>query len=383
MRMYSAYFLSWWHPGKARLQFDTNSGEFIDPSTAPASPADITMATRTSVPHFAELLRDQNVTELVRITPFNAATEYGHLVALGPDGFFLCTCLRLLIEGLCCRHGLKAMQNKDIGFHGACITPRWCDSGAAWTMAALAAKPARLTAAVAGGSLQLAPVDMHDDVPDVFSHPEPTVRSRVFANLCTLGKELATMAVDRITTVEGAQRIVEIIKKYAVQVMETEERSQNNASATRIFSSGPAVGSPGGRAAGRGDTTRVASGGRGARGGEGTGGPGGGAGGAEGGGAGEGTGGAEGGGAGGGRRRRGGGGHRGGGRKANCTAGGAGLPASQPVPGAAATTAAPGGLNAIMTGGRSPRRPGAPFSPIVNAAIDACRHGGGQPSQPL
>lgn len=49
-------------PSNARLQYDTNPGEFVDPSTAPTTPANVTMATRPSVPHFAELLRDQNVT---------------------------------------------------------------------------------------------------------------------------------------------------------------------------------------------------------------------------------------------------------------------------------------------------------------------------------
>ena len=86
-------------PKKAKLQYDTNSGEFMDPSRMSTSSAGVTMATRTSVPHFAELLEDQTVNELVRITPLMAYTEYGHLVALGPDGFFLCTRLRQLATG--------------------------------------------------------------------------------------------------------------------------------------------------------------------------------------------------------------------------------------------------------------------------------------------
>ncbi|CAM9403456.1 unnamed protein product, partial [Ascophyllum nodosum] len=96
-------------PKKAKLQYDTNSGEFMDPSRMSTSSAGVTMATRTSVPHFAELLEDQTVNELVRITPLMAYTEYGHLIALGPDGFFLCTCLRQLVDGLGCPHGLRAI----------------------------------------------------------------------------------------------------------------------------------------------------------------------------------------------------------------------------------------------------------------------------------
>ena len=123
-------------PKKAKLQYDTNLGEFMDPSRMSTSSAGVAMVTRTSVPHFAELLEDQTVNELVRITPLMTHTEYGHPVALGPDGFFLCTCLRQLVDGLGCPHGLKAMQNKGASFNGACVAPRWRGSAGPGVVAA-------------------------------------------------------------------------------------------------------------------------------------------------------------------------------------------------------------------------------------------------------
>ncbi|CBN75640.1 expressed unknown protein [Ectocarpus siliculosus] len=94
-------------PTKANLTYDTGSGELVDPSIPTSEAAGVSMVSRTSVPHFAELLRDQNVHTVVRITPMSTASECGHLVALGPDGFFLCTCLRQLVYGLLCPHAIK------------------------------------------------------------------------------------------------------------------------------------------------------------------------------------------------------------------------------------------------------------------------------------
>ena len=97
---------------KGKLQYDTTCS------------ADVTMPTRASVPHFVYLLRDQDVVELVRITPVFLAHGNGHLVALGLGGFFLCTYLKLLVDGLGCRHGIRAMMGRDVGFDGACLAPR-------------------------------------------------------------------------------------------------------------------------------------------------------------------------------------------------------------------------------------------------------------------
>ena len=246
-------------PKKAKLQYDTNSGEFMVPSRISTSSAGVTMATRTSVPHFAELLEDRTVNELVRITPLMAYTEYGHLVALGPDGFFLCTCLRQLVDGLSCPHGLRAMQNKGASFNGACIAPRWRDSDKPWTMAALSAKPARLATAGEGVGGRLTPVGAN---PDVLSHPQTNVRGAVYANFLNLGKELAGLSAN-VNSIAGCQRVLENIKTYAKQVIAVEVRSQQNASTSRVFKAVLRPGPPDGGASGTG---RGGRGGRGSRG---------------------------------------------------------------------------------------------------------------------
>ena len=246
-------------PKKAKLQYDTNSGEFMVPSRMPTSSAGVTMATRTSVPHFAELLEDQTVNELVRITPLMAYTEYGHLVALGPDGFFLCTCLRQLVDGLSCPHGLRAMQNKGASFNGACIAPRWRDSDKPWTMAALSAKPARLATAGEGVGGRLTPVGAN---PDVLSHSQTNVRGAVYANFLSLGKELPGLSTN-VNSIAGCQRVLENIKTYANQGIAVEVRSQQNASTSRVFKAVLRPGPPDGGASGTG---RGGRGGRGSRG---------------------------------------------------------------------------------------------------------------------
>ncbi|CAB1110973.1 unnamed protein product [Ectocarpus sp. CCAP 1310/34] len=103
----------------------------------------------------------------------------GHLVALGPDGFILCTRLRLLVDGPGCRHALRAMREMDFGFNGGCIAPRWRDSTLPWMMAALAAKRAVPENTVAGvpGEMPPAPAD-----PGVFSHSNPTARASNWAS---------------------------------------------------------------------------------------------------------------------------------------------------------------------------------------------------------
>lgn len=122
------------NPARAGLLYDTTSGV-----------VDVTLTTRTSITFFAELLRDEVVDQLVRVTNiYGSETQHCHLVALGSDGFFLCTCLRLLVDGLGCRHALRAMKHADVGFTGACIAPRWRDGTMQWTMGRLAAKPAVL-----------------------------------------------------------------------------------------------------------------------------------------------------------------------------------------------------------------------------------------------
>ena len=110
------------------------------------------MPTWAFVPHFVDLLRDQDIAELVQITPVFSARGNGHLVALGLGGFFLCTSLKLLVDGLGCRHSIRAMMGRDVGFDGACLAPRWRKCETPWTMDALAAKLATLVSGSTGHS---------------------------------------------------------------------------------------------------------------------------------------------------------------------------------------------------------------------------------------
>lgn len=194
--------------------------------------ADITLTTRISIKFFAELLRDQVVDRLVRVTNmYGSQTQYCHLVALGPDGFFLCTCLRILTDGLGCRHALRALKDGDVGFTGASIANRWRDGTAEWTMARLAAKPAVVATAGAGlpGELPAAPAD-----PSVFTCSKATVRSSAWASCCAFGKELASIT-STIDNIPAITRVLENLKIQARQMVDVELRSQHDASRSRVF----------------------------------------------------------------------------------------------------------------------------------------------------
>ena len=62
----------------------------------------------------------------------------GHLVVIGPDGFQLCTCLKLLRCGLPCCHVLAALfteMRRGDEFAGASVHPRWrSSSGQPWSV---------------------------------------------------------------------------------------------------------------------------------------------------------------------------------------------------------------------------------------------------------
>ncbi|CAB1109942.1 unnamed protein product [Ectocarpus sp. CCAP 1310/34] len=215
-------------PLKAKLQYDTNANHFIEPSQTTAT--DDTMATRTSVPHYVDLLDGQGVEELVRVTPLMSASEYGHLVALAPAGFYLCTCLRQLVHGLVCRHAIIAMHKKPGGFNGASVHPRWRESKTPWTLAPLADMRARLTADVAGKSGTLLPADADGEV---YPHSGPSVASHVYAVSITFGKELAQ--ITKGLDVDASQRVVENLTNAAKQFVEVERRAMDNASTSRVF----------------------------------------------------------------------------------------------------------------------------------------------------
>ncbi|CAB1105884.1 unnamed protein product [Ectocarpus sp. CCAP 1310/34] len=209
-------------PAIAGLSYDPTSGG-----------GDGTWTTRTSVKFFAELLEDQVLDKLVRITRSfsDGGPNYGHLVALGPDGFVLCTCLRLLVYGLGCRHGLRAVRDTDFGLNGGCIASRWRDSTQPWTMEHLTAKRAAPANTAAGvpGDMPPAPMD-----PGVFSHSKPTARASNWASCVAFGKELASLMTD-VDAIAPCQRVLNNLTNYAKQLIEVEARSQHEATTNRIF----------------------------------------------------------------------------------------------------------------------------------------------------
>ncbi|CAB1112552.1 unnamed protein product [Ectocarpus sp. CCAP 1310/34] len=233
-------WLSAWSPGRAIRDVHREIARMVsDPAIAGLSydptsgGGDGTWTTRTSVKFFAELLEDQVLDKLVRITRSfsDGGPNYGHLVALGPDGFVLCTCLRLRVYGLGCRHGLRAVRDTDFGFNGGCIASRWRDSTQPWTMEHLAAKraaPANTAAGVPGG-MPPAPVD-----PVFFSNSKPTARVSNWASCVAFGKELASLMTD-VDAVAPCQRVLNNLTNYAKQLIEVEARSQHEATTNRIF----------------------------------------------------------------------------------------------------------------------------------------------------
>ncbi|CAB1105544.1 unnamed protein product [Ectocarpus sp. CCAP 1310/34] len=219
-------------PTKVNLMLDTNSGEFIDPAEPTAvAPAGVHLASRAPVSHFAGLLRDQAVDKLVRVALLQRE-EFCHLVALGPDGCFLCTCLRPLVYGLLCPHGLKAMFDTGANkFNGASIAPRWRESSTPWTLEPLAAKPAMLDPGAAECPVELPPFNVTTD--DI-SHSGTNVKAAAYANGTNFGKDMGVL-LRQITTLEGIDRVLESTKIFFKQQLEVEKRSQRQASTTQVF----------------------------------------------------------------------------------------------------------------------------------------------------
>lgn len=243
-------------PSKAKLAYDTRSGELVDPSGATTEPAGISMVSRTSVPHFADLLSGHNVDTLVRITVMNSASDFGHLVAVGSDGFFLCTCLRQLVYGLLCPHALKALWDQNVQtFNGACIAPRWRDSDTPWTMEALAGKPARLSTGAAGAHGQQLPDNPYSD-PIVPSASDPNVSAYAYSNGIALGKELGSLFKE-VSSIAAIHRLMDTTLNFVRQQVDVEKRSLQQESRGRVFTgavSQPTTGTGRGGARGRGVT---------------------------------------------------------------------------------------------------------------------------------
>ncbi|CAN0080325.1 unnamed protein product, partial [Ascophyllum nodosum] len=123
------------------------------------------------------------------------------------------------------------MIGRDVGFHGACLAPRWRKNETPWTMEALGAKLATLVSRSTGHS---AGQQATTTAPDVFTHSSANVRGGVYANSVPFGKKVAEIC-GTIHTIEGHTRVLENVKNYMREVVAVEVRSQSNASSSRVF----------------------------------------------------------------------------------------------------------------------------------------------------
>lgn len=101
---------------------------------------DITMYGTTLLMYFAELVRQVPIDTIMKVQHKYPGIRHGkvsHIVVVGPDGFQLCTFLKLMRCGLNCCHVLAALvtrlgRAKD--FVGASIHPRWRSSLGEWSL---------------------------------------------------------------------------------------------------------------------------------------------------------------------------------------------------------------------------------------------------------
>eukprot|EP00904_Undaria_pinnatifida_P001816 jgi/Undpi1/11635/HiC_scaffold_35.g13930.m1 len=228
-------------------------------STGTSAAVDSTMLPRPSLAHFVDLIRDQSIHQLLRVTPKRGKNKYGgHLVALGPDGFCLCPCLQLLIKGLPCRDSILALLETQVAFNGACGAARWRTNATDWTMEPVASKPARLAGTSAEASAAQQQIALGSSV---FTPSIENVRSANYANCCAFGKEAGTL-LDGITTIEGANRILRHCKKALMDSIAVEEETQREVGRTTLFKGIAAQedgGVGGGRAGGGGREYREAA----------------------------------------------------------------------------------------------------------------------------
>ena len=216
---------------KERLLHYFDDRPAIGSSTTSPDLDDATMVTGTAIYHFVDFVIGHDIFGLVRITPGLGENDYGHLTALDSDGFFLCTCLMLLVEGLPRRHGVRAMVGEGVGFNDACVAPRWRTSTTPWAMEALAAKPARLTSTSAASPPRRHPAGT---VPCAFNSAKQKIKSAVYANCIDFGKKMAALAW-KISTLEGTTRMLDNLYSYDNELIRTEVRYQKHVSSPRGF----------------------------------------------------------------------------------------------------------------------------------------------------
>ena len=178
------------------------------------------------------LIKDQSINQQLRVTPKRGKNKCGgHLFGLGPDGFFLCTCLELLIKGLPCRHSTVALLDTQIAFNGACVAPRWRTNATDWTIESIASKPARLAGTSAGSSASQQQIALGSSV---FTPSISNVRSANYAKCCAFGKEPGAL-LNGITAIEGTNRILRHCKKGLLDSIDVEEETQRQVGHTTLF----------------------------------------------------------------------------------------------------------------------------------------------------
>ena len=98
---------------------------------------DTSMWGTTSMGYFVELVINVDIDCVVHAQRKSTERPAGHIVVVGPDGFHLCTCLKLTRCGLHWSHTLGALVTKlgrDDEFLGECFHPRWRNSCESWTL---------------------------------------------------------------------------------------------------------------------------------------------------------------------------------------------------------------------------------------------------------
>ena len=106
-------------------------------SQSEKSDPDISMWGATSLGSFVEVVSNVKIDCVVRVVYKYTDRPVGHIVVVGPDGFQLCTCLKLMRCGLHCSYTLAAVVTK-LGrveeILGECIHPRWRTSVEPWSL---------------------------------------------------------------------------------------------------------------------------------------------------------------------------------------------------------------------------------------------------------
>ena len=184
------------------------------------SAADISMWGTTSLGSFVEVVRNVNIDCVVRVVYRYTGRPVGHIVVVGPDGFQLCTCLRLMRCGLHCSHTLAALVTK-LGraeeFVGESIHPRWRTSVEPWSLysAGLSAFDGHERGTYTDGFTgDLGDMDLEDSQDDPTRRTVSVERGRVYADIMAYAAKLARIASDNCDTPASCARYHEAIERF-------------------------------------------------------------------------------------------------------------------------------------------------------------------------